>query len=175
MGMVEDYGDDEFLRDAMVVPEDFKVALADLVINFGRIEVALDRLIWWAADLANHRIGRLMTGRLDIRPKCEIVIALLSDLADPEPLAAFKPLIAKLEAVTQFRNKVIHGWWMVFGDSAVSMSARPKKFMSGAMEGAPFRVSDLIEQAQRAKEIERSIVALLRQPAPSPSRNKLDC
>ena len=167
--------DDEFLQSAREVPNEFKIALADLIINFGRIEVALDRLVWWAADLANPRIGRILTGRLDIRPKCEIVVALLGDLYDEEPLTKFKPIASKIESVTRFRNNVIHGSWIVIGDLAVSMSARPKGFMSGSIEGTPFELNQLIQCAHEAKEIEESLRSLLRQTPPSPSRNKFAC
>ena len=172
---IEDYEADDFFREAMVVPDEFKLALADLIINFGRIEVAVDRLISWAADFANPSIARLMTGRIDIQPKCNLAPSVLDDLHDRQPLETFKPLAKKIENVAQFRNSIVHGWWMVFGDSAVSMSPRPRKFMSGAIEGPRFGVSDILKNAQQAKEVEIAILTLLRQPSPTTRRGGLDC
>ena len=84
------YETDEFWSAAIDIPDDFKLALADFIINFGRLEIALDQLIWWAAGVSSKEVGKALTARLDIRPKCEMVLAILKELDDTGPLQRFR-------------------------------------------------------------------------------------
>ena len=169
----EDYAGNEFYDLVTKIPDDFKLALADFIINFGRLELALDLLIWWAAHLPNVHTGRTMTARLDVRPKCEMALALLSELCDSSPYESFKNLNTEINRLTKFRNATIHGWWQTFGKTAVVMSTRGKQEEPAAlMSGEPFEVSDLIAAAAKASEIEKSIRAFVSERAPLPRKHE---
>ena len=169
----EDYSGNEFYDLATKIPDDFKLALADFIINFGRLELALDLLIWWAAHLPNVHTGRTMTARLDVRPKCEMAFTLLSELSDQAPYETFKNLNPEIARLTKLRNTAMHGWWMAFGNTAVAMSTRGKQEEPAAlMGGEPFEAQDLIDSATKASEVEKSIRALVSGRAPSPRKHE---
>lgn len=169
----EDYAGNPFYDQATKILDDFKLALGDLIINFGRLELALDLLIWWAAHLPNVHTGRTMTARLDVRPKCEMALALLSELSDSTPYESFKQLNTEIGQLRKFRNDIIHGWWEVFGETAVAMSTRGKqKEPAALMGGKPFEVSNLITAATKTSEVEKSIRVLISEHAPLPRKHK---
>ena len=163
------YENDEFWALTTQVPDELKIALADFIINFGRIEVAIDQLIWRAAHIDDTYTGRLMISRLDIRPKCEMAIKLLAGLSDLTAYNAFKKLNKDIEALTKRRNAIVHGWWIAVGQTAVAMSTKPGSERSALMEGEPFTLDDLVQEAESAKVAERSILALISDIAPSRS------
>lgn len=166
------YEADEFWIKATKIPNEFKVVLADLIINFGRLELAIDQLIWWASGIENAQIGKAMTARLDIRPKCEMALTVLGELTDSNPYEQFKGINKKIGLACKRRNAVVHGWWVVFGDNAVAMSTRTSCDEPGALvSGEPFTADDLVNDAQLTKEAERSILKLLDAPAPPPCKH----
>ena len=169
----EDYVGNEFWDKVTEIPDEFKLALADFIIKFARLELALDLLIWWAAHLPNVHTGRTMTARLDVRPKCEMALALLSELSDQGPYELFKNLNAEIADLTKLRNSVIHGWWMISGEAAVAMSPRGRQEEPAAlMGGEPFDLATLIAAAAKSWKIERSIRALVSGRAPLPRKHE---
>ncbi len=165
--MMENYESDEFWAAAIQIPDKFKIALADFIINFERIEAAMDQLIWWSAHIDDPYTGRVLIARLDIRPKCEMALKILDGLSSKKPYKAFKRLNKNIEALTKSRNTIVHGWWVVFGDTAAAMSTRFTGEPGAVMGGSPFTLPELIENAATAKTVERAILDLIREPAPS--------
>jgi len=162
------YENDEFWAAAIDIPDDFKLALADFIINFGRLELAIDRLIWWAAGVDNREIGKALTARLDIRPKCEMAEAMLAQFEDNTVWTKFKAQKKEIEDVTKRRNAVVHGWWAAFGETAVAMSIRGKQAGAGAFAGGkPFTADDLGKDGARTKKVERAVLSLISVPTPS--------
>ena len=163
------YENDEFWAAATQIPDELKIALANFIINFGRIEAAIDQLIWWAAHIDDPYTGRLIISRLDIRPKCEMALKLLAGLSDLATYNAFKILNKKIETLTKRRNAIVHGWWIAFGQTAVAMSTKPGSELGALMEGEPFTLDDLVQEAESAKSTEQSILGLIGDTAPSRS------
>ena len=160
------YENDEFWALATQIPDEFKIALANFIINFGRIEAAIDRLIWWAAHIDDIYTGRLLISRLDIRPKCEMALKLLDGLSDLTTYNAFKSLNKDIEILTKRRNAIVHGWWIAVGQTAVAMSTKPGSEPGAVMEGKPFTLDELVQEAKLAKATEQSILGLIGDTAP---------
>lgn len=164
------YENDEFWNLATNIPDDFKIALAELIINFGRLEFAVDQLIWWAAGIDNAQVGKALTARLDIRPKCEMALTVLQELVDDTAFRKFKAINRDIETASKRRNAVTHGWWTAYGEFAVAMSARGKSDPAALIGGEPFTIMDLLNDAALTKEAERAILELINGLAPSPKK-----
>lgn len=162
------YENDEFWIHATDIPDDLKLALADFIINFGRLEIAIDQLIWWAIGINTNPVGKALTARLDIRPKCEMALAVLDELEDRRFHDEFSLLAKKIRTVSTRRNAVVHGWWIAIGEYATAMSIRAKLDEPGALlGGTTFKVSDLQNDAKTTKDAERTILKMINTPAPS--------
>lgn len=169
----EDEETNGFDTKAAEVSDEFKIALANVVINFARLEITFDKLIWWAAHLPNVYTGRAITARLDLRIKCDIALALVQELEGGDPTGGLRGLSTEIAELTKLRNGIVHGWWWQFGDTAVAMSPRGRQEEPGVMMGGkPFKIPDLSKAAIRVREIERLISKIIAAPAPSPRRHE---
>lgn len=170
----DDWSGNEFFDEATKIPDDFKLGLAQFVINFARLELAVDHLIWWAAGIESVRAGRRLTVRMDIRPKTEMAKSLLAELSDTSPSDLYCPLMPRIAKLTKFRNTVVHGWWMAFGENSVALSAKPNgRSEDGALHGGEmFTPEDVKLSASETFQIERDVWAIMSGPAPSLKTHK---
>lgn len=162
--------DDEFWKLAENISDELKLALGDLVINCGRMEIALGNLIAWASHTENIQISRLLFGRLQVRHKRELAKQVLEQLTDETPLKKFQEIDSDISAVITFRNNLMHGWWMPLGkNAAAALSPKPrgkKQIEWSALEGMPVTLDEIEKHSQLALESYRAIQRLVNQPAP---------
>lgn len=161
--------DDPFWTRAGEVPDEFKLALGELVVNCARLEIVLGRLICWAAHVDNIHLARLFTGRLQARPKLELADATLQELADSAPHKEFKKHEKAIEEIGAFRNAAVHGWWMSLGEFVGVMSPKPKgkkQVPWAEMEGEHFDLETVQKHATNAKAVYEELQKMVNQPAP---------
>jgi hypothetical protein len=109
------------------LPDNVKIAIADALIAFAAMEVSAETLIWGFNQLRPDD-GKLLT-RMDARPKFDLARTFSESRAiHPHPHAATtKDFWAMLTQITDARNKIAHGFWiMLDGTTPVAASYRMK-------------------------------------------------
>jgi hypothetical protein len=101
---------DPFWSKAESLTDEFKIALADLIVNSARVEVMLDHLISWAGHIPNRYAARILTGDLNTHRKRDVARRLLQELDDEQPYNEFKRILGDLEKIASLRNEIVHGW-----------------------------------------------------------------
>jgi hypothetical protein len=105
------------------LPNDLKLAIANAVVSFAKLEMAVEELIWELVGLSFAH-GRMLT-RMDTRPKFELVKKLLLELVPPERRKTLAPNIWKaIEDLREDRNDIVHGTWVIFNGQPALVSHR---------------------------------------------------
>ena len=109
-----------------VTPEHERL-VGQVIIAWGKLEAALDNIIWSIFKL-KIEYGRIITNRLDVTGKCQMLRS-LAPLALSDPDAAdLIEVITDIESWKDARNMIAHGMWgtAVPSGHPVVLSLRPK-------------------------------------------------
>jgi hypothetical protein len=99
----------DYWFDQRLTPEHFQ-AIGELTAQWSFLEWQIEAAIWLLLP-ADESEGRIVTTRMNIRPKTEI-LALLARLKLPVPdRKGLSALMTKIVTAHDKRNKVIHGLW----------------------------------------------------------------
>ena len=134
---------DNMSRVSRGLPEDVKVAIADVVIAFSFMDSAAEQLIWQLCGLSFDD-GRLLT-TMEARPKFNVLKQLVVrhklTLANPALPDSFWESMDKLR---EYRNQVAHGQWaMVDEKIPVTASFRIIDKQTGAIIADAFSIERL--------------------------------
>jgi hypothetical protein len=109
------------------MPRGFEAAIGHFLIRFSIADAALNYLIWHLMKLSD-RDGMLLTGRLDTRPKVEILRKLVgTHIQDERTRKSVKTVLSHIEGCHPLRNDCAHGMWMSYRGRVFSASHRPSK------------------------------------------------
>ena len=116
--------DQHFTGDVL---EDHYNSTGRVVIAWGKLEAALEDLIWHFLDLSDDD-GRMITARLDARPKLEMLNVLAKRYLAPRGAADLRKVLSLIGELQADRNFIVHGnWGTIFPENVpAAMSLRPK-------------------------------------------------
>ena len=156
------------------IPDNVKIAIADVVIHFAKMEAALEGLIWTILHLSVDD-GRLIT-RMDARPK----IALAKTLAERRGLGISNPKLPDtywetIDKLRGYRNDVVHSaWLMVDGEIPLAVSYAMKSD-EGHIVGDAFSIERLEAIARQCRTVTHFLDRLIDEcgkPLPTPLRRR---
>jgi hypothetical protein len=105
------------------LPDGLKLAIANAVTSFAKLEMAIEELIWELIGLSFAH-GRLLT-RMDTRPKFELVKKLVLDLVPEKDRKTIAPNIWQaMTILREDRNEIVHGTWVIFNGKPAIVSHR---------------------------------------------------
>lgn len=167
---------DDMSRVTYIIPENVKAAIADVVIQFARMEAAAEDLIWQICGLSFEN-GSLLT-TMDARPKFELA----KTLTARERITLTPPLPPTFWETTQdlrtHRNSVAHGLWsMVDGAIPVSASFRDKDQQGKRIMGNAFpidRLEAIARQCERCRTYLERLKEAHQTPRPKALRQRRD-
>lgn len=158
--------------------------IGSVVVRWSRIEAMLQDVIWalFGVDLAE---GRLITARLDVRPKLEMIEALAPRrITDDVLLTQLFEAIDLIQSRHGDRNFIVHGSWGTIvrgplaGNEHAAMSLREKTEEPGQIVVETFppgRMREIIRDLQTAQNHLRNVLAALGSSSRTPrAPNPLD-
>lgn len=109
------------------IPEDHYDLTGRIIIAWGKLEAALEDLIWHFLDLSDDD-GRIITARLDTRPKLEMLNVLAKRYLAPRKATKLCNVLSLIGELQADRNFIVHGnWGTIFPENVpAAMSLRPK-------------------------------------------------
>jgi hypothetical protein len=98
------------------LPDDLKLAIADAVTSFAKLEMATEKLIWTLVGVSwSH--GRMLT-RMDTQPKFALLKKLVLELVPARDRKTIAPNIWRaLDELREDRNDIVHAVWAIMDDS----------------------------------------------------------
>lgn len=145
-------------------------ATADLISEIANIELTLNFIIWRLLDVPAE-YGRPLSARLDIRPKSEIIISLLS--RRKKQRERFKRYSKRIEAIVPLRNKIVHGGGWISGEDnqyVHFVSAKTKHENPYYLSLLPIPLSEIQDAAMRAARLNFSLSRFSFQLKPLPRK-----
>lgn len=101
------------LHDPSDIPDAIALRIGRFLAKCSGIDVVLQAIIWRLTRLTREE-GRLLTGRLDARPKVEIIDSLM-DLRQPPGgiCCSWDDIRKNIPQLLEVRNWLAHGAWTV--------------------------------------------------------------
>ncbi len=162
----------DLARMSVEIPDDVRIAIADVVMSFAAMETTAEHLIWELSGVSFDD-GKLLT-RMEAKAKLDLARKFIERYNllkghDKEKIVAFWRTIHFL---VELRNKVAHGlWWML--DKKIPLCAS-YRMASGegqvTAEAFPLeRLRYITEENSRAKTNFDSMVKHVQSSPPKPS------
>ena len=110
------------------VSDDQCMMIGKIIVFWAKLEAALQVAIWGFLSIGEEE-GRLLTGRLDARPKIEMLAPLAEKFLLDGPVAvSFFEALGRIGELAEDRNFIAHGVWATFmpDNVPISSSLRPK-------------------------------------------------
>lgn len=128
-----------------------------VVVAWAKLEIELQRTLWAFLDVEIEE-GRLITGRLDTRPKVEMLSPLAEKFLPDGKLAnnLFETL-GRIQELSEDRNFIVHGVWQTLlpDNLPIASSLRPKTQpnLIVAETFPPERMEDMLHDINLAHRI----------------------
>jgi hypothetical protein len=130
--------DDEITYD---FPSNLRPAIGDFIMTFSGLELDVQFFIWCCLNISPEQ-GRLITERMDARPKFEMAQKLYSNHR-PREIKNYSlppPFWKACEKITKVGNAITHGWWVMTDNVPIVLSFRlpaPRGQMGGEEMAVP--------------------------------------
>ena len=154
-------------RLTTTIPDDYKKAIGEVVIQWARLEFTVEYLIWRVLRL-DEEDGRAITSRLDMKPKTEMLVNLAERYFSPkEATAKLKDYVSHIAHLHKLRNRIIHGFWAIVDEETAIATSPRLKAPSGYVTAQQYSLKFLGEMAADIETINRSFLTLLDELEPS--------
>lgn len=144
--------------------------LARIIVGWSKLEAALEDLIWQFLDLSDDD-GKLITARLDARPKGEMLGVLSARYLGKKRTQKLDELLARVRSLQEDRNFIAHGVWGTVQPENVpaAISLRPKA-APGRVTLETFPIGRLKDIDARIEECRKEVLSLRDELVPSRQR-----
>ena len=144
------------------LPDDLKLAIADAVTSFAKLEMAIEELIWAFVGVSISH-GRMLT-RMDTRPKFELLKKLVLEFVPVEQRKTIAPHLWKgLDQLREDRNDIVHGAWAILDGSKVVTVSHRYSAEPDEVGTKPYSIELLKLFVRRAATMEEHFVKELQQ------------
>lgn len=138
--------------------DDHLRAIGQITVNFSALEFALSFLVWAFLGIGQEK-GEIITSRLSFRVLLQLASSLYRHrVSDPEGIAQFDELLARISEAGDRRNQMIHSLWMGNLDGRTlryKATIRQREGLKRQIQG--MAVKDLDEIATLIAQVTREI------------------
>ncbi len=145
-------------RVSFDIPAPVKLAIADAIIAFARLETTVEQLIWSLVGIPDHHGPKLT--RMDTRAKFQLLEGLMISEIFIEKKRNPKDLWTMLRELTDERNMVIHGIWAMVDKTDPYIYSHKLKAPKGIIRSRHFPIELLQHMEKSCRVIEDSLIAL---------------
>jgi hypothetical protein len=141
------------------VPDNVKIAMANAIMTFSKVEQTLDSAIWIMAGLG-YEDGRLLTAAmLDTSDKADVAkkmakrygVDLESEKENP------RTVWSVLRELIELRNKMAHGVWWMYRLTTPMVSSYRNRASSGELVAEEFSIRRMEGIAKQCEVIQRAL------------------
>jgi hypothetical protein len=156
------------------IPTAHAARVGQFLAEWSMLELVLEDLIWLLAGIDPH-VGRIFASRLDLRPKTEIMDALLKLKAAPGEVAdAWAEVRKVIPGLQENRNWIAHGIWRAGLETKAAVlshrKGKPGESFTGIKIFTLAELDQLVAQVEQCHERLRDVRKFL-EPPPSPGKS----
>lgn len=145
--------------------KEFKEAIGHICVNAAHLEVTIRTLIWEVAGVSAE-VGMTLTGGKVAMRELHTTLLALIELRYPHLLDSAKPIVKRLDALHESRNKYVHGLWHPSDDSQAIVSKHflMRSHAKGDASKAKVSIADLYEVAEGFMKAESDLLSAILGP-----------